>query len=403
LMKNIKQADPIPAAGIELATELMKTGALYRYNVPSAEQSVVSQCEKKIGEYTGHDYVVSLNSCGSALFLALKCAGVQPGDKVLTNAFTFTAVPSAIEHAGGVAVYCETDWGFRIDVDDLEAKMKSSGAKYLMVSHMRGKIADMDRIAALCEAYGVFLVEDAAHAIGVLWNGRHSGHHGRIACISSQSYKMLNSGEGGFLLTNDKEMGARAAVYAGAYEKLHTKHLMVPEAEVFESLDLANELPNYSLRMHAVTAAMIMPQIETIDARRAQYNARYYRMVDSLNGWNPGHVHVPDQLEQVTIVGDSVQLTLKDASAAQIDAVLQGCAARGLPVELFGAPTNARYFKNWKFAPADCNLPQTEAVIKSTLDVRMPLLWEDADFDTMLAVLKEAITDAGLGPKKAKK
>lgn len=398
LKKNIKQADPIPAAGIELATELMQTGTLYRYNVPSAEQSVVSQCEKKISEYTGHDYVVSLNSCGSALFLALKCAGVQPGDKVLTNAFTFTAVPSAIEHAGGVAVYCETDWGFRIDVDDLELKIKSSGAKYLMVSHMRGKIADMDRIAALCKEHGVYLIEDCAHSIGVLWNGEHTGHHGKIACISSQSYKMLNSGEGGFFLTNDKEAGARAAVYAGAYEKLHTKHLTVPESEVFESLDLANELPNYSLRMHAVTAAMIMPQIATIDERRAKYNERYYRVVEELNTWNPKHVNVPDQLEHVTIVGDSVQLTLKDASPSQIDQVLSNCAERGLPVELFGAPTNARYFKNWKFAPADCDLPQTEAVIKSTLDVRMPLLWEDADFDTLVTVLKEAITDAGLGP-----
>ena len=72
---------------------------------------------------------MALNSCGSALFLALLCAGVQPGDKVLTNAFTFTAVPSAIHHAQGKCVYVETEEGFRIDCDDLEKKMISSGAK----------------------------------------------------------------------------------------------------------------------------------------------------------------------------------------------------------------------------------------------------------------------------------
>ena len=82
---------------------------------------------------SSHSAQVSLNSCGSALFLALKCAGVRPGDKVLTNAFTFTAVPSAIEHAGGVATYVETDAGFRIDVADLATKMDASGAKFLMV------------------------------------------------------------------------------------------------------------------------------------------------------------------------------------------------------------------------------------------------------------------------------
>lgn len=95
--QDIKQPDPIPAAGIQEAVGLMEAGRIYRYNVGSAEESVVSQCEKEIGAYTGHKYVVALNSCGSALFLALKCAGVMPGDKILTNAFTFTAVPSAIE------------------------------------------------------------------------------------------------------------------------------------------------------------------------------------------------------------------------------------------------------------------------------------------------------------------
>jgi dTDP-4-amino-4,6-dideoxygalactose transaminase len=95
-----------------------------------------------------------------------------------------------------------------------------------------------------------------------------------VCGISSQSYKMLNSGEGGFLLTNDDDVGAKAAVYAGAYESLHSKHTTVPPAKVFTDADMSNELPNYSLRMHAVTAAIIRPQINTIDERREQYNAR---------------------------------------------------------------------------------------------------------------------------------
>lgn len=393
ITKNIKQPDPVPAAGVAEAVALMESGMMYRYTPTSAEDSVVSLCEQEIGQYTGHDYVVALNSCGSALFLAMKCAGVKPGDKVLTNAFTFTAVPSAIEHAGAKAVYVETDSGFRIDIDDLEKKMDSSGAKYLMVSHMRGKIADMDRIAELCDAKGVYLIEDAAHAIGVKWKGKHMGHHGRISAISSQSYKMLNSGEGGFLITNDPDAGARAAVYAGAYEQLHGKHIMVPDAEAFG--DLPNELPNYSLRMHAVTAAIIRPQIETIDARREQYNVRYYALADKLNALGP-QVTVPPQHDEVTIVGDSMQITFTDATKEQIEAVLQGCKSRGLPTELFGASSNARYFKNWKFLPADCDLPQTEKIIKTTVDVRMPLQWEDEDFDVLFQVLVEAMTDAGI-------
>jgi len=390
LDKDIKTPDPVPPSGIAEAVEIMSTGRMYRYNVQDAESSVVSQVEKQICDYTGHKYCVALNSCGSALFLSLLCAGVQPGDKVMTNAFTFTAVPSAIEHAKGSAVYVETEEGFRIDLEDLEAKMVSSGSKYLMLSHMRGRIAHMDKIVKLCEEHGVYLIEDCAHSIGVKWNGKHTGHHGRIAAISSQSYKMLNSGEGGFFLTNDPVVGAKAAVYAGAYERLSTKHITVPDVEVFG--DLPNELPNYSLRMHAVTAAIIRPQIATIDERAAKYNKRFYKLAEQLN--QLPHVFVPMQYDEVSIVGDSMQITFRDMSEAQIKAVMDGCKKRNLHVELFGDPSNARYFKNWKFLPADCELPKTEKIIKSTIDVRMPLMWDDEDYDTMFSVLKESLEDA---------
>lgn len=98
--RDIKTPDPVPVAGQEEAVELMKSGRMYRYNIVPGEESVVSMCEQEISAYTGHKYCVGLNSCGSALMLLLKCSGLKPGGEVLSNAFTFGAVPSAIEHAG---------------------------------------------------------------------------------------------------------------------------------------------------------------------------------------------------------------------------------------------------------------------------------------------------------------
>jgi dTDP-4-amino-4,6-dideoxygalactose transaminase len=291
-----------------------------------------------------------------------------------------------------VAVYCETDWGFRIDVDDLELKIKSSGAKYLMVSHMRGKIADMDRIAAVCEEHGVYLIEDCAHSIGVLWNGEHTGHHGKIACISSQSYKMLNSGEGGFFLTDDDAMAAEVATYAGAYEGLSVKHLTVPPLEAFAGLSV--KLPNYSLRMSALSAAVIRPQVKTLDERAQAYNTRYEKLKSQLLRRLPGLITIPDVTPGVTMpVHDSLQFNLAHSvTDEQTQAFLDECAAHGLPVELFGHKSNARNFINWGFAPAAEPLPKTAKMLSRACDVRLPLLWEDEDFDTMANVIVESLT-----------
>jgi hypothetical protein len=226
---DIKTPDPIPEEGQQEALELMKTGRLYRYNIGAGEESVVSMCEKEICDYTGFKYCVGLNSCGSALMLLLKTTGLKPGGKVLSNAFTFGAVPSAIEHAQGKAVYVESNVDHVINVVDMEKKLKEHpDCKHVLISHMRGKLADMDAIKNLCDKYDAILLEDCAHSLGVFWKGEHSGHKGIACAISSQSYKMINSGEGGFLLTDDPEIAAQTAVIAGAYESLNSKHMTVP-------------------------------------------------------------------------------------------------------------------------------------------------------------------------------
>ena len=274
----------------------MKTGRLYRYNIAPGEDSVVSMCEQEICDYTGHKYCVGLNSCGSALMLLLKTTGLKNGDKVLSNAFTFGAVPSAIEHAGGKAVYVESNRDHVINTVDLEKKLQENpDCKHVMISHMRGKLADMDAIKDLCDKYDAILLEDCAHSLGVHWQGQHSGHKGIACAISSQSYKMINSGEGGFLLTDDPEIAAQAAVIAGAYEGLAGKHKTVPGPEHFEGKPVA--LPNYSIRMSNLAAAVIRPQIKTLEPRIEKYNKRYNDLVAKLEEAVGDRMYIP-QLTQ---------------------------------------------------------------------------------------------------------
>jgi len=399
--RDIKTPDPIPVEGQQAALELMKTGRLYRYNVDSAEQSVVSQCEKAITEYTGHKYCVALNSCGSALMLLLKTTGLTHGDKVISNAFTFGAVPSAIEHAGGRAVYVESTMDMVIDVEDLEKKLKENpDCKHVMISHMRGKVADMATIKSLCDKYDAVLLEDCAHSLGVRYGDKHSGHMGKACAISSQSYKMINSGEGGFLLTDDPDIAAQTAVYAGAYEGLSGKHMTVPSKEHFK--DYPVTIPNYSLRMSSLAASVILPQVATLDERIEKYNQRYYKVAAALEERMGDFVTIPKLTPEVSLmVHDSMQFNLDEKFTPEmIQQFLDECKDHGLLVELFGHKTNARNFANWGFAPADVPLPKTAKMLSRACDVRLPLMWDDEDFDDMVNVIVEsmekALEDAGM-------
>ena len=395
ITRDIKTPDPVPESGILEAINVMSTGRMYRYNIGPDEQSIVSKCEVEIAKYTNHKYCIGLNSCGSAIMLMMKCAGLKDGDEVLSNAFTFGAVPSAIEHAGGKAVYVESDYNHVMDIDDLEKKLVAHpNCKMCLISHMRGKVADMDAVADVCERHGVTLLEDCAHSLGVMWKDQHTGHAGKVAAISSQSYKMINSGEGGFLLTDDPEIAAMAAVYAGAYEGLSGKHITVPGPEYFK--DLPTQIPNYSLRMSNLAAAVIRPQIKTLDERRAKYNQRYAFVTSQLMKRKGDLLSIPVNTPGMTPVHDSLQFNLShDITDDQVQKFLDECSAHGLPVELFGHKTNARNFVNWGFAPADDPLPKTAKMLERACDVRLPLMWEDDDFEDMVNVLCESL-DAAL-------
>jgi dTDP-4-amino-4,6-dideoxygalactose transaminase len=390
--RDIKTPDPIPVEGQEEALDLMRSGRLYRYNVHPGEDSTVSKCEQDIIAYTGHKYCVGLNSCGSALMLLLKTTGLQQGGKVISNAFTFGAVPSAIEHAGGKAVYVESTMDMIIDTDDLETKLKTNpDCKHVLISHMRGKVADMAKIKQLCDKYDAILLEDCAHSLGVRYGDKHSGHMGIACAISSQSYKMINSGEGGFLLTDDPDIAAQTAVYAGAYEGLSSKHSTVPPKKFFK--DYPVTLPNYSLRMSNLAASVIRPQIKTLDDRIAKYNSRYTKLVKTLEARVGQHMYIPQLDPGVSqMVHDSAQFNLDSKfTPAMVEAFLKECNDHGLPVENFGHKTNARNFVNWGFAPAEEPLPKTAEMLARACDVRMPLMWDDEDFDDMANVLVECL------------
>lgn len=215
---SVYDAEPIPHEARAEIDALLASGDLFRYTASAEQPAPVTLLEEEFANLMGARFALALNSCSSAIFLSLKALGVQPGDRVLIPAFTFAAVPSAVVHAGAVPVLVEVGDNYRIDIDDFAAKL-GTDIRAVVISHMRGHTSDMDAIMALTDAAGIPVVEDAAHSLGTTWGGRNIGTIGKVGCFSFQSYKLVNGGEGGVLITDDEEVIARAVVMSGAYER----------------------------------------------------------------------------------------------------------------------------------------------------------------------------------------
>lgn len=379
---NTYDAEPIPASALAEIERLLKSGDLFRYT--AAKDAPVSLLEQEFAELMGSRYALAVSSCSAALFLSLKALDLPRGARVLIPAFTFAAVPSAIVHADCVPVLVEVGKDLRIDLDDFRAKLP--GADAVMISHMRGHTSDMDQIMKLATAANLPVIEDAAHSLGTKWNGQNIGTIGKIGCFSFQSYKLVNAGEGGILVTDDPEIAARAVIMSGAYEENWKKHPGFQNS----FCHWQNRLPLYNLRMQNLSAAVIRPQLEEI-ARRVHDGLRNHDYVAAkLNA--SGQMSVPPALEPESRAPDSIQFNLAgDWSDAQAMAFQSEAKRRGVSVQVFGlSEGNARAYWNWQFLEEIPELPKTKAMLARACDVRLPARLSFAELDYIADALTAA-------------
>ncbi len=378
---NVHDAEPIPPAARSEIESLLQSGDLFRY---TSEDAPVTLLEREFAALLGAKYALAVSSCSAALFLALKALGLPRGTRVLVPAFTFAAVPSAIVHADCLPVLVEVGKNYRIDLDDFEAKLDATiGA--VMISHMRGHTSDMDAIMALADARGVPVIEDAAHSLGTTWHGRNIGTLGRVGCFSFQSYKLVNSGEGGILITDDADLVARAVIMSGAYEHNWKKHPVLQEAFA----RWQNRLPLYNTRMHNLTAALIRPQLAEIPRRVRDGRRNHDHVAERLN--DSPWFEVPPPLEPEQRAPDSIQFNLIGMDDGQATAFAREAAARGVSAQIFGmSADNARAFWNWGFLGPLPDLPKTRAMLMRACDVRLPARLRRSELDFIADALLEA-------------
>ena len=383
---SFTQQDPIPEEAIEAAVAVLRHGRLHRYNLIEGEAGEVALLEQEFAAQVGAKYCLAVASGGYAIATALRALGVKPGDRVLTNAFTLAPVPGAIAAVGGSPVYVGVTEALTIDLEDLAAKVDQ--ADVLLLSHMRGHLCDMDQLMEICDAANVKVVEDCAHTMGAAWNGVASGRHGVIGCYSCQTYKHVNSGEGGLFVTDDPEVAARATILSGSY-MLYERHLARPDPEIYEHVKY--ETPNISGRMDNLRAAVLRPQLRDLQTQVDRWNERYYVVEEALRNI-PG-LTIVERPEKESIVGSSIQFLLLDWDADKVNEVLKRCGARGVDLKWFGVPEPVAFtsrYDSWCYAEPQ-SLPKSDRILAGIIDMRVPLTFSLDDYRLIARIIREEV------------
>lgn len=389
---DLSAPEPIPEAGIETAVGLMRDGRLFRYGEDRNSLPEAALLEQEFAAFLGRKYCVGINSGGCALFVALRAAGVVPGEKVLVNAFTLAPVPGAITHAGADPVFVDITDRTVIDIDDLERKAKASGAKFLLLSYMRGHMPDMDDVMAVCSRLGLTVIEDCAHTMGAGWDGRLSGTYGVAACFSTQTFKHINSGEGGLLVTDDDDLAAQAILLSGSY-MLYRQHRARPSDAVFERHRYST--PNCSMRMSSLVASILRPQLAVLEKSNEKWRWIYRHLARRLG--DVDHIRLPERPEKEHFVPSSLQFFLDGLSDRQVGRFVESADAHGVHVKWFGRaePTGfTSRHDHWRYVGSATEVPAADRILHGLCDLRLPLWLGERECETIAAVLRDAIADA---------
>jgi len=254
---------------------------------------------------------------------------------------------------------------------------------------MRGHICDMDALMQIAQECGLQVIEDCAHTMGAKWNGTWSGRHGVMGCYSCQTYKHVNSGEGGLLISDDPDLMARATMLSGSY-MLYAKHRSAPPPEAFAELRYMT--PNISGRMDNLRAAILRPQLRDLARQCQRWNDRYQVLDDGLANC-PGLTLI-ERPAQEAFVASSHQFLLLDWSAEAIAEVISGCAARGVELKWFGNPEPVAFtstYGSWKYAPSE-PMPASDRILHAVMDMRLPLTFSLDDCALIARIIRDEVS-----------
>ncbi len=222
---------------------------VFRFLREGAEDSEAAKLERLYQSFVGRRFALAVNGGTTALITGIVGAGIGPGDEVIVPAYTYIATAAAVIAAKAIPVVCEIDRSLNMDPEDFERKI-TPNTKAVIPVHMRGVPARMDEIVAVARRHGLKVIEDVAQANGGMYRSRMLGSIGDVGCFSLQQYKVITSGEGGIVVTDDEI----------TYQRCMMQH---DSAIRFWGVQAAIEsFPGENYRLSELSAALALPQFD---------------------------------------------------------------------------------------------------------------------------------------------
>ncbi len=329
----------------------------WEYLCSAAGGGPTAEFEEKFARFMGAQYAMCTSGGGPALHIAVMACGVEAGDEVLVSPYTWGQTVSCILQQNAIPVFVDIDpLTYNMDPSKIEEKI-TSRTKAIVVVHLYGHPADMDPIIEIAHRYGLKVIEDCAQATGALYKGRRVGTLGDIGCFSIGDGKQIIGGEGGVLLTNDRDLFERANHY-GQHPMRQRRQVANPELlHYMDSLI-------YTYRIHPLATVIAGAQLPHLDEWNTQRRQNHHRLSKGLEGV-PGirPVYEAPECEHVyhiyspTFVPEEVEGISRETyvKALSAEGVPIGLGYVGVPIHLRPRLQERQYFYG-KHCPWECGV-----------------------------------------------
>ena len=322
-----------------------------------AKGPYVDEFEERIESYLGVEHAVTYNSGTTALVGALHAAGVEEDDEVIVPAFTFIATANAVRLVGAEPVFVDIERDrYALDPDAVRASITDRTAAILPI-HCYGKPFLMDDLSAVANNHDIPLIEDAAEAFGAREGGKMAGTVGDAAALSFCQNKVVATGEGGAVVTDDPELAERLRLYR-SHGRSSSDYFDVADSGEYIALGTNNRMAD----VVAAIGAAQMGRIENLVERRRSVAATYHDALDDVDG-----IELPSD----PVDGHHVYqiYTVTCASSALRTSILKALDAYDVSAKVYWDPPVHRttYYKG----DADINLPVSEDLASRVLSLPM--------------------------------